>query len=358
MGLLDDTRNFMQGASNSVAGMVTAPVDGISWAMRKAGLGNVIGDAPVGGSDWMQAQGLLRAAPGKAGLLGEALGGVLPMVAAAKAPQIAAGMLRAGENLAAPAAMNPQMGAVVYHGSPHSFNSFDMSKIGTGEGAQAYGHGLYFADSPATAKSYQEALSSTGAAQRGLAQAGNIDSALADAQKSVAGYQNLIANGGGGDPRRAQGMLSIAQKQLEDLQRMKAGLPENTGSLYKVDLPDEHIAKMLDWDKPLSQQSPGVQQTLLAADPRAIDSLYQNGGEYYRALMSRHAQLAAPHISLDAAENMAQAPASQQLRALGIPGIKYLDQGSRGAGAGTSNYVVFDDALPKILERNGTSLGF
>jgi hypothetical protein len=26
-----------------------------------------------------------------------------------------------------------------YHGSPHDFDEFDMSKIGTGEGAQAYG---------------------------------------------------------------------------------------------------------------------------------------------------------------------------------------------------------------------------
>ena len=32
---------------------------------------------------------------------------------------------------------------VVWHGSPHKFEKFDASKIGTGEGAQAYGHGLY-----------------------------------------------------------------------------------------------------------------------------------------------------------------------------------------------------------------------
>ena len=29
----------------------------------------------------------------------------------------------------------------VFHGSPHKFDKFDFSKIGTGEGAQAYGHG-------------------------------------------------------------------------------------------------------------------------------------------------------------------------------------------------------------------------
>ena len=37
----------------------------------------------------------------------------------------------------------------------------------------------------------------------------------------------------------------------------------------------------------------------------------------------------------------------------GIPGIRYLDQGSRGAGQGTHNYVVFDDSLLQILKRNG-----
>jgi len=45
-----------------------------------------------------------------------------------------------------------------YHGSPHDFNDFKLDKIGTGEGAQAYGHGLYFAENPATAISYREAL--------------------------------------------------------------------------------------------------------------------------------------------------------------------------------------------------------
>src|SRR5687768_12961428 len=34
---------------------------------------------------------------------------------------------------------------IFYHGSPHSFNRADISKIGIGEGNQAYGHGLYFA---------------------------------------------------------------------------------------------------------------------------------------------------------------------------------------------------------------------
>jgi hypothetical protein len=45
-----------------------------------------------------------------------------------------------------------------YHGTPHKFDKFDMSKIGTGEGAQAYGHGLYFAENEGVARSYRDTL--------------------------------------------------------------------------------------------------------------------------------------------------------------------------------------------------------
>jgi hypothetical protein len=48
---------------------------------------------------------------------------------------------------------------------------------------------------------------------------------------------------------------------------------------------------------------------------------------------------------------------SQKLYKAGIPGIKYLDQGSRGGGKGTSNFVLFDDKTPKILEMNGKKVG-
>lgn len=41
-----------------------------------------------------------------------------------------------------------------YHGSPYEFESFDLSKIGTGDGLNKYGFGLYFSDSVDTAKYY------------------------------------------------------------------------------------------------------------------------------------------------------------------------------------------------------------
>jgi hypothetical protein len=42
-----------------------------------------------------------------------------------------------------------------YHGSPHKFDVFDLSKIGTGEGFQAFGHGLYFGGEPEVGENYK-----------------------------------------------------------------------------------------------------------------------------------------------------------------------------------------------------------
>ena len=48
-------------------------------------------------------------------------------------------------------------GILAYHGTPHTIQGkFDINKVGTGEGAQAYGHGMYFAENPAVAKEYQK----------------------------------------------------------------------------------------------------------------------------------------------------------------------------------------------------------
>lgn len=81
------------------------------------------------------------------------------------------GMAAAGLGLSA-AGLVPGVGDAVskagkqgiraFHGSPHSFDKFDLSKIGTGDGTQAYGHGVYLAENEAVAKSYRDSLSKGG----------------------------------------------------------------------------------------------------------------------------------------------------------------------------------------------------
>ena len=49
-------------------------------------------------------------------------------------------------------------GIIAFHGSPHDFDKFKLEKIGTGEGAQAFGYGLYFTDVEDIAKFYKSTL--------------------------------------------------------------------------------------------------------------------------------------------------------------------------------------------------------
>ena len=354
-GLLD----FIQGASNAAASNVSAPVDGIAWLLRKAGV--PIPDAPVGGSDWMAQKGLTKPANGMAGLLGETAGGLAPILAAAKAPQIAQGLLKAGDNLAAPRTLNPQTGAIVWHGSPHKFSMFDSSKIGTGEGAQAYGHGLYLAESPAVADGYRTALAQPTYKPRGHAEFDDwVNSAVDSAETSRGAGEYIVKLA-----RQAQSegkQLSPVPKGFKswaDFSKNARKAAQQTfdesGSLYKVDLPDEHIAKMLDWDKPLSQQPKEVQAALKKTrsmlPPNAMDDL---GGDLN--LLYNPANTGADFLGT--MNSLQPNLGETALRNAGIPGIRYLDGGSRGTGQGTSNFVVFpgNENLLQILERNGKPL--
>lgn len=49
-------------------------------------------------------------------------------------------------------------GIIAFHGSGADFDEFKLEKIGTGEGAQAYGYGLYFTDSEDIARYYRSAV--------------------------------------------------------------------------------------------------------------------------------------------------------------------------------------------------------
>ena len=227
----------------------------------------------------------------------------------------------------------PMIGKTVWHGSPHTFDKFDLSKIGTGEGAQAYGHGLYLAEARPTAEGYRESLAGKKMTDEEID--GMIRYAEANARKAT-------------DEKVKQGYTNAA----EEYRQIKAneGQP---GSLYKVDLPDEQIAKMLDWDKPLSEQAPEIQE--LARNLDISNAIGRNKGVMQAWREGRDVGITprGEHLyeSL-AGSGKYQPQASQTLYEAGIPGIQYLDQASRGAGEGTRNYVVFSDEIPQILERN------
>ena len=254
------------------------------------------------------------------------------------------------------------LGHTVYHGSPHKFDGFDASKIGTGEGAQAYGYGTYLAERPGVAKSYAEnladrqdprgevnALFFTAKSRDELTKAVAENPVLGPLVKQEPQFLRDILEYHAG--QNADGTVSDAA--LRAAKRLDAQLPKPKGNFYTVDLPDEWLPKMLDWDKPLSQQpeevrkaiAPRVEQLRQAA-PRYVPD--DPSGEWlYRAMK--------PQGGLDVMDWNKGGPrsASTALRDAGIPGIRYLDGGSRKSGEGTYNYVVFPgmEGLLKILSR-------
>lgn len=106
-GLLD----FLQSASNASASTVSGPVDMLAWLLQKAGV--PVGNAPPGGSAWMEQKGLTKPVKqSAASLAGETVGLLSPTVAAAKAPQIAKGLLQVADNAAAPTMLGKQRGVI------------------------------------------------------------------------------------------------------------------------------------------------------------------------------------------------------------------------------------------------------
>lgn len=230
-------------------------------------------------------------------------------------------------------AYNPA-GITVWHGSPHRFTRFDASKIGTGEGSQAYGHGLYVAELPEVAEQYQKTLAHK--AQAKLEQVGRNNYRVTTPDGAV------IADG----------------VPLGPATKAKTAFDADSGALYKIDLPDEHVARMLDWDKPLAQQGASIGQQLTAAIEQA------GAGNYYNRALRGEKSLAGLPTTGVTGEKLYrrltevlgnQQAASDVLRSGGVPGIRYLDAASRNAKNGTSNFVVFpgNEDLLTIQEING-----
>jgi hypothetical protein len=212
-------------------------------------------------------------------------------------------------------AYNPA-GMVVYHGSPHVFERFSMGKIGTGEGNQAYGRGLYMAQNPEVAKSYAvDVADNTG--KRTFAPKSNVNQDALD-------YFEKMLNGE--VPRDIKDNVAVSDDYIKSqMQQLNNQLP----SVYKVDLPDTHIRRMLDFDSPLKNQ------------PKPVRNLAKSLGMDLNDLGG------------DLLAKVGKGDAGKQiLQDAGIPGVKYLDQTSRDVKTGTRNFVVFDENHLKILERN------
>lgn len=229
----------------------------------------------------------------------------------------------------------------VFHGSPYKFDKFDASHIGKGEGAQVYGHGLYFAEEPEVAKTYTP---------RDLNYENNLLRRYQAAEKSqdfdaMTVYEEAMLHK---TPEEIAGLRGdlfpdtpSTKRALEDVSKMYQS--RASGNLYKADIPDEMIPSMLYLDGILSEQPQAVQDLakLWGIKPKGTGDIFGND-------------------VMNEAVNRFGGPqgAANALSARGIPGIKYLDGDSRAAMDGSHNYVVFPgmENRVKILERNGEKI--
>ncbi len=250
-------------------------------------------------------------------------------------------------------------GIRAYHGSPYDFEKFDLGKIGTGEGAQAYGHGLYFAENPKTAESYRDALTNRSYLTSGLPQgATNADyaaHALAaehrDLDKARAVAQNAIDRG-----RTFLQAGSFVEDPKAVLRALDKVPPPNPGRMYEVSL-NARPEQFLDWDASVTKQASPVLEALGKLKAPGVGDLSaanRTGSAAYEFLTGKNwTTYARNKYGPDA--RLTKEQASSSLRDAGIPGIRYLDQGSRTGGEGTRNYVVFDPSIINILRKYGIS---
>lgn len=241
-----------------------------------------------------------------------------------------------------------------WHGSPHLFDKFDISNIGTGEGAQAYGHGLYFADAKETAKEYRDAL-----ANKNLFQA-NTENGYAAAR--AAGLDAGFADD-------AVRYIQLGVKDFDEFRRTQKevwgkDIPEsarlvfdtilksaNDGFLYRTHI-DVDPDTLLDWDRPLSEQSEAVKEMLRRSSVAPDESVWPHwtGQQLYESEVRAATDLDG------LSKGSARGNLSEHFRQTGIPGIRYRDQMSRGDTAEpTFNYVMFDDKPISIVERGNAS---
>nr|DAE98820.1 MAG TPA: Type I restriction enzyme Methylase [Caudoviricetes sp.] len=255
-----------------------------------------------------------------------------------------------------------------WHGSPYDFDRFDLGAIGTGEGAQVHGWGLYFAANREVSEAYKDALSRDVVEQKHylylagnkyeypdgmtliradngkvssnpilsdvaklIHNLGSIDAAVTRLEKLKQGYETR------GNTGRSYQHVLDALKVLNDDKTYEKyeDQKRSTARLYQVDIPDADT--MLDEDKPLSEQ-PKIMQLLDAHAEKTGDWSFSSeeldesdtGRDFYKYL-----------------EEALHSPreASKYLNAAGINGITY------NGGRDGRCYVVFDDEAVSVINK-------
>lgn len=231
-----------------------------------------------------------------------------------------------------------------YHGSPYTFDHFDLGAIGTGEGAQGHGWGLYFAQDKQIAKAYKDTLSHHMYGDNDLRfneeALNKLYSTLSDKAHTEADYdklsivENILITHTEDDVlNNPDEMFSAKTIKWWKTQRERFLNKEyKESTLFEVDIPEDDV--LLDEKRNINEQPKNVQQAVrkmyrsLGYKTSALK--YVTGKEFYDTV---------------AAEKGGQKEASEFINEHGIKGIIY-DGGNDG-----KCFVVFDDKAIQIINR-------
>jgi hypothetical protein len=250
-------------------------------------------------------------------------------------------------------------GIIAFHGSGADFDEFRLEMIGTGEGAQAYGYGLYFTDSEDIAKFYRDSIARgrssivyEGSAVKNARETDgltdrelildNIATEMAffdqkpenvikkkikNLKQKIDDPVDISASAGDAEAQELADLIRrSAQRELEIYESLDPS-KFTRGKMYKVGLapkPDE----LLDYDLPLSQQ-PKMLELIddVHGDPEIIiqqaglDPATATGGDFVKALGG-------------IGQEQGAKAASEFLAKAGIPGIKFFSGNTRNTAGG------------------------
>ena len=247
----------------------------------------------------------------------------------------------------------------VYHGSGASFDRFDHSFMGTGEGAQAYGWGTYVTEVEGIGKSYAEKAADPAKKDylyEELTKLKNIiryepnlyidnRSTISDLKKQIKELEEIQRNDPDFDfeiPR-----LKEYEKEWEHIEDLISKV--STRVLYTVEIPDDTGENYLDWDKPITKKQIKRIQDYLSENYR------KNKLDNFNASIAPSTAVNAEEIDkwsmrgeniYKTLENLlgGDREASEALLQCGFTGIKYPAQATTGGRSdGARNYVIFNE---------------
>ena len=296
----------------------------------------------------------------------------------------------------------------------HELGAFDSSKIGTGEGAQAFGHGLYFAERKGTAESYQKGLSKgvkvDGQLTTNIGKDLDVSKADADSllleqiNKSkmpsedskaqvlkkidtrIATLKNAIVTGEAyynplsKDPEakavqeayseskriygigknRSTNANRMYNEKINELKTLRQEVAKtdlnkfeiNKGALYEVKIKARQ-EEFLELDDVIGYQDQPFVEKIFNSNPK-LQGLLEDAEDYYTPGGENATGYSVLRVLQETFEPQEYADI---LSNAGIKGFKYKDAQTRFSRKGaTYNYVVFDDKIVDIAKKYGVSL--